>query len=265
MLSSSRFSARPSAPPSNSSSSFTAALGSPATRAMPSPTSSTRPTCSVSIVGLEALDVLAQDRRDVGRRRWSALPFESLHALLQLVETVAHGAVDHRVADRGDDAAQHRRVDDDLHLDVLAGGLRQRVGEPLPLRRRRAAPRNAPRRRSCSRLCAASSTNRSTIAGRSWPRPAPTMNVDERLRRSASAWLLEQLVDDRWRAGRRACPGWTRVDAQLVVALDDPGEAEELVLHLARGCPRPRDLEQRLRVGVDALDRPVALSCSRPG
>ena len=39
--------------------------------------------------------------------------------LPQLLEPVTDGAVDHDVAHPGDDAAEHRRVDDDLHLDVL--------------------------------------------------------------------------------------------------------------------------------------------------
>ena len=46
MVSSSRLSARPTTPFSNSSSSLTPMLGSPDTRAIPSPTSAMRPTCS---------------------------------------------------------------------------------------------------------------------------------------------------------------------------------------------------------------------------
>ena len=52
MVSSSRFSARPSVPSSNSSSSLTAAPGRPDTRAIPSPTSTMRPTCSVATSGV---------------------------------------------------------------------------------------------------------------------------------------------------------------------------------------------------------------------
>ena len=52
MVSSSRFSARPSVPSSNSSSSLTRAPGSPDTRAMPSPTSTMRPTCSEPTSGV---------------------------------------------------------------------------------------------------------------------------------------------------------------------------------------------------------------------
>ena len=47
IVSSSRFSARPNVPSSNSSSSLTAAPGRPDTRAIPSPTSTIRPICSV--------------------------------------------------------------------------------------------------------------------------------------------------------------------------------------------------------------------------
>ncbi len=44
MVSSSRFNAKPTMPPSNCSISLTAASGKPDTLAMPSPTSTTRPT-----------------------------------------------------------------------------------------------------------------------------------------------------------------------------------------------------------------------------
>ena len=50
---SSRFSARPTAPLANRSISLTAASGSPDTRAMPSPTSSTRPTVDCSSAGVK--------------------------------------------------------------------------------------------------------------------------------------------------------------------------------------------------------------------
>ena len=52
MVSSSRLRASPSVPSSNSSSSFTAAPGRPETRAMPSPTSTIRPICSVPTAGV---------------------------------------------------------------------------------------------------------------------------------------------------------------------------------------------------------------------
>ena len=58
MVSSSKFIARPSVPSSNSKSSFTFADGSPDTRAMPSPTSTTRPTCSAPTAGLNSVTCL---------------------------------------------------------------------------------------------------------------------------------------------------------------------------------------------------------------
>ena len=51
MVSSSRFNARPTVPSSNSKISLTAQLGRPDTRAIPSPTSTTRPICSAPTVG----------------------------------------------------------------------------------------------------------------------------------------------------------------------------------------------------------------------
>ena len=58
MVSSSRFIARPMVPSSNSSSSFTFASGRPDTRAIPSPTSTTRPTCSAVTAGLKSVTCL---------------------------------------------------------------------------------------------------------------------------------------------------------------------------------------------------------------
>ena len=58
MVSSSRFIARPTVPSANSNSSFTLAEGRPDTRAMPSPTSTTRPTCSAPTVGLYSVTCL---------------------------------------------------------------------------------------------------------------------------------------------------------------------------------------------------------------
>ena len=55
MVSSSRFIASPSVPSWNSSSSLTIAEGRPDTRAMPSPTSTTRPTCSAPTAGVNSV------------------------------------------------------------------------------------------------------------------------------------------------------------------------------------------------------------------
>ena len=185
IVSSSRLSARPSAPPSNSRSSFTAALGSPATRAMPSPTSSTRPTRSRSIEGwnpstcfLSAAVISAELIVNSGMTLVTPLAPSGLRRaglrcvpysdrLLQLREAVAHGSVDHGVADGCDDAAEHLLVDDDLDLDALARRLaRARRRASAPARRRAVRP-TALRRPRAAGSAAASSTKRWTIATRS--------------------------------------------------------------------------------------------------
>src|SRR5437016_4580564 len=130
--SSSRFSARPRAPRSNSSSSLTAVSGRPATRATPSPTSSTRPTWALTVVGLND----ATCRRSASAIS-SALMVSSgmgdiprSHLTLELVEAVAHRSVDHDVADTRDEAAHHAGIDDDLDLDLFAGRAAQRRRQP---------------------------------------------------------------------------------------------------------------------------------------
>src|SRR5450631_4073846 len=142
--SSSRFRARPRVPPVNSRTSLTAMSGRPATRAMPSPTSRTRPTRAWSTLGTKV---------STWRRSASAISSAlmvnsgmtpppwwsgggSTHAsdlLLELLETVTDRAVDHGVADSGDDPAEDRRVHDHLDLDSFAGRVAERIGEPLGL------------------------------------------------------------------------------------------------------------------------------------
>src|SRR5918994_1935043 len=131
--SSSRLRARPTAPLSNSSSSLTAASGSPATVAMPSPTSVMRPTCAVETSGLKssrflrsaaAMSAVLMVSSAIGL----VLVLLSSECVLQLVEPAADRSVDHGVADLGDDAAEHRRVDDDL---LAAGCGDARIGEGL--------------------------------------------------------------------------------------------------------------------------------------
>ena len=83
----------------------------------------------------------------------------------------------------GDDAAEHARVDDDLHFDLLPGGAGERRRRAAGLlgvvERHRAC---GPRRSRARGSAAASSTNRSTISGRSRPRPDAD---DERRERHA--------------------------------------------------------------------------------
>src|SRR5689334_15850327 len=132
--SSSRFRARPRTPPSNSRSSLTPTPGRPDTVAMPSPTSMTRPTWAASSPGWKpsrfflsaaAMSAVLMVSSAICR---VFLRF-SLERGLELLEAGAHRAVDHGVADLGDQAAEHRRVDDDLDLEGLAGGLAEGLGE----------------------------------------------------------------------------------------------------------------------------------------
>src|SRR4051794_27095309 len=130
--SSSRLRARPSTPPSNSSSSLTAVRGRPLMRAMPSPTSTMRPTCCFSTSG-----------RKPSRWRRRTLVISSalmlsvvsvicvslLERFSELFEAATDGAVDHGVADAGDEAADDGWVLDDFELDLLAGRLLQGLGE----------------------------------------------------------------------------------------------------------------------------------------
>src|ERR687894_1877570 len=126
--SSSRFRARPRVPPSNSSSSLTAAPGSPLTRAMPSPTSSMRPTWAISVTGSypsrlrRSAAVMSLGSKSPNRGSATATD-----PLSQFVQAGAHAPVDHRVPDLGHDAPQYIGIDDDLHLHRLPGGAPQRL------------------------------------------------------------------------------------------------------------------------------------------
>ena len=81
--------------------------------------------------GLEALEVLLERCRDVGsgERELSHGVDVSLEPGLEVVETGADAAVDDGVADGGDESAEHGGVDDDLEVDLLAGGVGQCGGE----------------------------------------------------------------------------------------------------------------------------------------
>src|SRR3954453_18804429 len=133
---SSRFSARPRVPPSNSSTSLTDVSGSPATRAMPSPTSSTWPTLAESSEGVNvetcAFSAAAiSSTLMVSSAIWFLPAFFWLDLFAELVEAVADRSVDDQVAHLGDDATHDLGVDDDLHLDVLARGPAEGVAQPL--------------------------------------------------------------------------------------------------------------------------------------
>ena len=90
------------------------------------------------------------------------------------------------------------------------------------------------------------------IAGRSRARPVPTTIETSAvvtcvaLRPSRSSTIC-------WRRLAGMCGSVERV-AQLVGALEDAGEAEQLVLDLVERALGLRDVEQRLGVGCDPVD-----------
>src|SRR5579864_1398212 len=135
MVSSSRLRARPSTPPSNSSSSFTEAWGRPLMRAMPSPTSTIRPIWDASTTGLKsARRRLMTDAISDGSRVKVMGAFQMFsERLAELLEAVAHGPVHDGVADPGEDAAQHIRVHHLLDRHPLAGGPVEGLGQPALL------------------------------------------------------------------------------------------------------------------------------------
>ena len=98
MASSSRLRARPRRPPSNSRSSLTAVLGRPATRATPSPTLSTCPTCSAARVG-ENESTCLRSAAAISAALIVSSAMSDL--LLELLEPVTDGPVNNSVADAG--------------------------------------------------------------------------------------------------------------------------------------------------------------------
>src|SRR5215207_6663009 len=129
MDSSSRLRARPTEPSSNSSSSLTAASGRPETRAIPSPTSVTRPTMRASrSPSNPSMFFLIADAMSAAESVSSGI-WLLLEAGFEMFESGTDRTVDDRVAHRGQDATQHTGVDDGTHTDVLAGGVGERGGD----------------------------------------------------------------------------------------------------------------------------------------
>src|SRR5579883_2055956 len=166
MESSSRLSASPSVPSSNSSSSLTAAPGSPDTRAMPSPTSTMRPTCSavtagvysatwrrsasvislasmvssaicvhpfVSSVASAASPVPSLAGRAARRAEAGAFPLRRRHVLTEHLQAAPDTGLHVQVPDLDHDPGQQGGVHGDLELDRGAGQLGQRAGQALSL------------------------------------------------------------------------------------------------------------------------------------
>src|SRR5437773_981337 len=130
--SSSRFDARPSLPPGNSSSSLAMARGSPRTTAMPAPASRTRPTSSRSTEGLYfSIALRRASAIACGSKVSSAMASRAPQPFPCVFETGPNGPVEHLVAHPSKDAADHRGIDHHLDLHVLARGLGERLGQLL--------------------------------------------------------------------------------------------------------------------------------------
>src|SRR3954465_8451076 len=152
----SRLSAMPSPPPSNSSSSLVMHECRPSTRAMPSPVSVTTPTSSRDAPAsyddtmLSSASRISSGRivnsvmrrapslaswclfgRCLGGACWS--PGLAAELPAGLGQVADHAAVDLLVADADRDTADEGRVHDQLEPDVLSVGRAQPLGEPLLL------------------------------------------------------------------------------------------------------------------------------------
>ena len=197
----------------------------------------------------ERRDVLTQRRGDlvcVDRQ------FRHVDLLPQLFESVTDGAVDHEVTHPGDDASEHGRVDDDLHLDVFPRRPVQRFAQPVGLLGReldRAAhlghrPPLLGRRQLDEPV-----DDRGQLAG-------PAGGDDERRQRGARLERLpaEQVLDHRDPPlGRQR--GIGERGPQLVGPLEGPGEPEQLVLDVGEVPLGAAHLEQRVGVRLDAGGR----------
>src|SRR5436305_9173883 len=255
--SSSRFRASPRTLPSNSSSSLTAVWGRPEMRAMPSPTSTMRPTCCFSTSGRKP---------SRWRRRTSVISSGLMLSVVsdicgvtslrlsegfsKLVEPAAHGAVDHGVAHPGDHAAENRWVDDDLELDLLAGGRLQGLGEAAALLvvegGGRAHLGHLP-------LTLGGCPLHEPIDGL-WQvaRPCGADEEGDQVDRQWRRLLTQEVLDDRL----ALLDGQGLVGellSQLLVALEQLRELEQLVLDLLQRALRPGNLEDAVGVPVNPI------------
>ena len=271
--SSSRLRARPTTPFSNSSSSLTDAPGSPVTRAMPSPTSAMRPTCSAATSVVKLGDVARERSGDVvgvdGQLCHWCVPRPSRRVQELLVDSGraeaagAGGASDSRSRSR-----RWRTVpsmtsvaDRDDIPPTTAGSTITRTStgsaDECARARRRGAParRRRGRRRSGPRRCAARAlrrrarrATRGCRRGRGVRRRAT--QVDEQSDRRGLALVAEQLADDRaparsGRSGGRRAPGEaagscrrTRRSGTAVLDLVDQAELGQLLEQRGRRSPQ---------------------------
>src|SRR3954454_5986450 len=142
----SRLSARPRSPPSNSSSSLVMAECRPSTRAMPSPVSVTMPTSSrLALASYEETMLSSASRISSGRMLNSVTETPSFRVSQSGPAATAgemaagggemaqHTRVEQLVAHADSDSADELRVDDHAQTHLVAELARERVGKPLLL------------------------------------------------------------------------------------------------------------------------------------
>src|SRR3954452_10975374 len=224
---------------------------------MPSPTSVTRPTVRASSDGSKpSRFFLSAAAMSPALSVSSAMVLfclrvvsDALEAGLQLLGSGTDGAIDHGGADRGGGAAQYGWIDDDLEVDLFAGGIGQRSGQASLLVR---GQRN---RRSdfgnLEVLGRRGPGDQLVDDRRQVPRPSGADHHRDQLRRGGRDLAAEQILDDRLTpAGRDLFVG-QRV-AQIVAALVAAGEAEQLVFDLVDRALGTGDLEQAAGVTLDS-------------
>src|SRR3954468_23814644 len=275
----SRLSAMPSTPPSNSSSSLVMHECRPSTRAMPSPVSVTTPTSSRDAPASYDDTMLSSASRIssgrivnsvmrrapslaswclfgccLGGASWS--PGLAAELPARLGQVADHAAIDLLVADPDGDAADEGRVDDQLEPDVVPGGGTQRLGEPLLLlfgqgdRGRHPGDQPLPARRG----------KLGVVAEDPLDRP-PSWGDDRSLHqreRHLGDLVVEQPVEQLELAvGRQEPVGERR--PQLVLGGEDALEPEQTVLDLVELVvalrPHEGDLDREVLEPVDHVAR----------
>src|SRR5919106_2335954 len=248
--SSSRLNASPYTPSENSRSSRAMAPGRPATRAIPSPVSTTRPTSWRSVSGRKPSTCL---------RSASAMSFGSIvssanshlaQPLAGQLQPPTDRAVDHLVAHPGHHAPHDRGVHHHLHLYLLPGGPLQGPGQLV-------APGRVERDRRPNLRHFALPALRGELGefvhdGLQLPGPALLHHERQEVHGVRVGPVPEDLLQ------QRSLPlGW-QVDvgerrAEVRLTLQGPGETEQLVLDLVQDVLGLGHREQGLGVAADRL------------
>src|SRR5215204_14393 len=239
----SRFSARPSVPSSNSSSSFAIAEGSPSTRAIPSPAIATRPTSSrAAAAGSYDFTKASRASRISSGRIVSSVMVAPCSLLsdtgsatgqpaLDVGQAGADGSVDHVVADLDLDAADQVGLDDHVELDRTAGLRGQRLLEPFTVlgaqRRRHPDQRHSPGAPASGQLA---NPVECRLQGAVAPGQDDVFDQPDGL----GCGLVGQQSAHQFAPGRCGCCPVQQGRTQCGGALDDLAEPEQLVLHAVK-------------------------------